>query len=472
MSTWSYARVSHRNSVDGFSLPAQDDTERAYHSALELPGWGPHGTFGIREGHFIDKAVSAYKVKFGDRQEGSRLLEVVRDGDHVLFYSMCRGFRRLGDWYETIENWMSRGITAHFIKNGLRVDGAASWFSAGIFALYSEWKAKIISERIRVGREMKRLGLVARPQDIPSIASAERGPVNVGQRLAAILTPPKKTIVLPRAGRIHSYVRCSDVEQVATGISPAHQIGVCERFGKTITIRDGSVPGNQYIDLAVSAWKKHFHQRPEGRRLLADLQPGDHVVVSRVDRVFRNMNDMVITAAKIEEKGAFLHIADGGYSTDNPNGRMIIGVLTVIAEFESSQISEMTKDAMAARRAGGILDTLPPYVRRERIEGLEMLTVDELRVSQLEQVRDLAPRAKSVYQLADALEEIDAARFGDRVIPFSGYASRVARRLLHDDHGWTNKGFRRRIWTERYCDAIREPGYFDRMDQVIEELEG
>lgn len=467
--TWSYARVSHRNSLDGYSLEAQDIAARERWEMLSLPDWGQFASPGERRGSMVDRAVSAYKIKMPDRPEGRRLMEKVGDGDHVLFYSVCRGFRNLADWAHVIDCWMKRGITAHFIKNGIRTDTAAGWMIGSVMAIYAQWKGMIIAERHKMAKAFRAAG----HQVGYERKNSGKGAIGdeMSRRIVGILDERKILPMPARHGRVWGYARCSDVEQVATGISAAAQTEMIQRYSKGLE-RNGAEWSGVFYDPEVSAWSVKFPKRPAGKKLLDALQPGDHVVALRVDRVFRSLPDMVETARLIHEKGAFLHIVDSGVSTATSEGRALIGIMTIMAELESYQTSQMTKDGMAARRARGIIDHLPPYLKWDYVGPRRYIAVDQVRYDQIREVRPLLEAGK-YWGTVDALEEMDAARFEDgRVIPRGGFPAPFARKHLDPDHGDDNLNSRRRWWNTVHVENIRRDvdGWYDKMERVVAEL--
>src|SRR4051812_15970532 len=97
-----------------------------------------------------------------------------------------------------------------------------------------------------------------------------------------------------------------------------------------------------------------------GRKGLADAlkrcAAGDVLVVWKLDRLARSLHDLVVIAADLKGRNVGLKILTGeGAAVDTtcPQGRMIFGILAVMAEFEREMISERTMAGMqAAKRRG------------------------------------------------------------------------------------------------------------------------
>lgn len=109
--------------------------------------------------------------------------------------------------------------------------------------------------------------------------------------------------------------------------------------------------------------------RPELAAMLAALQAGDIVIVTRIDRLARSLVDLLHILKAVGDKGAgFKSLTEVWADFTNPIGRMIIGVMGSLAEYERSLIRERTdagrKRAKAeGRRIGG---PLPRITQEQR----------------------------------------------------------------------------------------------------------
>lgn len=113
-----------------------------------------------------------------------------------------------------------------------------------------------------------------------------------------------------------------------------------------------------YPDAVIHHEKKSGTTR-ENREVLAtlldELEPGDRLVVWKLDRLARNMRDLLEIVDAIECKGASLEILDQRIDTSTAAGRAFLQMLGVFAEFETNIRRE--------RQAAGIAKA-----RRERPE--------------------------------------------------------------------------------------------------------
>jgi hypothetical protein len=103
-------------------------------------------------------------------------------------------------------------------------------------------------------------------------------------------------------------------------------------------------------DEAVSAFKKPVFRRPQGQLLLRNLQCGDHLIITRFDRVFRSMEDFITAYKLLQTRGVMIHILDAPGDPNTANGRAMLQMLCVFAEWQSRVKSERVKAAMVILR--------------------------------------------------------------------------------------------------------------------------
>lgn len=95
--------------------------------------------------------------------------------------------------------------------------------------------------------------------------------------------------------------------------------------------------------------------RPQLRAMIAALQPGDVVVVTRLDRLARSTRDLLNVLAEIAAAGAtFKSLGDAWADTTTPHGRLMLTVLGGLAEFERELIMARTREGRARAVARGV----------------------------------------------------------------------------------------------------------------------
>lgn len=94
--------------------------------------------------------------------------------------------------------------------------------------------------------------------------------------------------------------------------------------------------------------KRH---RPELDKLLALLQPGDTLIVTKLDRVARSTIQGIGLIDELFEKGVTVHILNMGVMNSTPTGRLMRTIMLAFAEFERDMIVERTSEGKEVAKA-------------------------------------------------------------------------------------------------------------------------
>jgi DNA invertase Pin-like site-specific DNA recombinase len=95
--------------------------------------------------------------------------------------------------------------------------------------------------------------------------------------------------------------------------------------------------------------------RPQLAKLMASLQPGDIVQVTKLDRLGRSTRELLELIERISKAGAsFRSLGDPLWDTSSSQGRLLSTLLAAIAEFERDLIRERTGDGRKRAMANGI----------------------------------------------------------------------------------------------------------------------
>jgi len=95
-------------------------------------------------------------------------------------------------------------------------------------------------------------------------------------------------------------------------------------------------------------------QRPGFAKLLERIEQGDTLVVTKLDRLGRDAIDVQQTVQALADAGVRVHcLALGGVDLTSPAGRMTMGVITAVAQFERDLIIERTQAGLQRAKAEG-----------------------------------------------------------------------------------------------------------------------
>jgi DNA invertase Pin-like site-specific DNA recombinase len=107
--------------------------------------------------------------------------------------------------------------------------------------------------------------------------------------------------------------------------------------------------------------------RPEGKKLLNEMNAGDIVVASKLDRMFRSASDALSCAERMKEAGVSLILVDMGADPVTGSGmaKCFFTMAAAFAELERSIIHERMTNGKAAKKArGGHIGGEAPYGQR------------------------------------------------------------------------------------------------------------
>lgn len=96
-----------------------------------------------------DPAVSARHVPLLQRPAGSKLGNIVRSGDHVIFSELDRAFRAVLDHATLLQTWETMGINVHYANLGLDLGTYSGKMVAHIMAAVAQGHSDYLSDKMR-----------------------------------------------------------------------------------------------------------------------------------------------------------------------------------------------------------------------------------------------------------------------------------------------------------------------------------
>ena len=135
---------------------------------------------------------------------------------------------------------------------------------------------------------------------------------------------------------VYGYARVSTAGQLRDGNSLEEQVAALKQYGCQEIISE-SFTGKTM-------------QRPEFQALLEQLEAGDTLVVTKLDRFARTAIDGVETVRMLFDRGVRVHILNMGLVENTLTGNLILTVMLAFAEYERGMIVERTKTGKAIAR--------------------------------------------------------------------------------------------------------------------------
>lgn len=161
--------------------------------------------------------------------------------------------------------------------------------------------------------------------------------------------------------RAIGYARVSTAEQAEHGHSLEAQRAKLEAYASLYGITLARVE----VDAGESAGSL---ARPALRRALADLRRGrdagglvDALLVVKLDRLTRSVRDLATLLEGVFKRRALLSVEDK-IDTSTANGRLVLGLLTQVGQWEREATGERTAAVKARQRAQGrYVGGAPPF---------------------------------------------------------------------------------------------------------------
>jgi site-specific DNA recombinase len=170
-----------------------------------------------------------------------------------------------------------------------------------------------------------------------------------------------------QSGGVAAYLRVSSDAQKQQG-TIENQRTALERYFAVDAVK----PYGWYEDEAVSGYAVPFALRPDGKRLLADVQAGrvSLIIVTKLDRLGRNAYEVLGAVRQIEAAGGRIFSLKENIDTSTNGGRLFLTILAGVAEFERDNILERSDAGLQRRLSGndtGYMGGTAPY--GYRVEG-------------------------------------------------------------------------------------------------------
>lgn len=105
--------------------------------------------------------------------------------------------------------------------------------------------------------------------------------------------------------------------------------------------------------------------RPTLKELTAALEPGDTLMVTKLDRLARSAMIGIKLIDELLDKGIKVHVLNMGLMDTTPTGKLIRTILLAFAEFERDMIIERTQEG---RKQSGHLGGRPHKYKADQIE--------------------------------------------------------------------------------------------------------
>lgn len=116
-----------------------------------------------------------------------------------------------------------------------------------------------------------------------------------------------------------------------------------DRYGNSLQDQEAKLTAAGCTHIYHDSFTGTKMDRPQFTALLSELQAGDTLVVTKLDRFARTAADGAKTVQDLLSKGIQVNILNMGKADNTPMGKLLITVLLAFAEFERDMIVERTQ---------------------------------------------------------------------------------------------------------------------------------
>lgn len=173
-----------------------------------------------------------------------------------------------------------------------------------------------------------------------------------------------------RKTRTIGYMRISTVNESQKFDRQAEQLSGCD-----IVYKD-----------RISGAKK---DRPELSKLLKDLQQGDTVVITSIDRLSRSTKDLLELVEHIREKGASLKSLNDSWldtTDDNPLSSFLLTIMGALGQMEREMITQRVREGVAVAKSKGTKFGRPTANSTKVAHAIELYNAGNHTVKEIEKI--------------------------------------------------------------------------------------
>ncbi|PVZ52696.1 recombinase family protein [Arthrobacter sp. H-02-3] len=164
------------------------------------------------------------------------------------------------------------------------------------------------------------------------------------------------------------YARVSTAEQ-----NPQLQEDALQRAGVIKTFTDDYASGST-------------QDRPAWQQCLEFLQPGNVLVVWKLDRIGRSTADLARIVTELGERGVqFKSLTESFIDTTTADGRLIFHIFAALSEHERSRMLERTRAGLDAARARGRVGGRPSTMTEAKIKAARTMHADKTPIVEIAQ---------------------------------------------------------------------------------------
>jgi len=137
------------------------------------------------------------------------------------------------------------------------------------------------------------------------------------------------------------------------------------------------------------------HTDRAGLNLLkVKVEDGDVILVTKLDRLGRDTADMIQLIKAFDESGIAIRFLDDGISTEGTMGKLVVTILSAVAQAERQRILERTNEGRLEAKAKGV-----KFGRKPTIDRKKLLTLHQTGMGATAIAKQMGIGRSTVYKL-------------------------------------------------------------------------
>ncbi len=143
------------------------------------------------------------------------------------------------------------------------------------------------------------------------------------------------------------------------------------------------------------------HRDRKGLELLfVKVEEGDMLFVTKLDRLGRDTADMIQIVKSFDELGVSIRFLDDGISTEGAMGKMVVTILSAVAQAERQRILERTNEGRLEAKANGV-----KFGRKRTINRNKLLTLHKKGMGATDISKQMGIGRSTVYKLINEMSD-------------------------------------------------------------------
>lgn len=162
------------------------------------------------------------------------------------------------------------------------------------------------------------------------------------------------------------------------------------------TLKAEGVGANRIFSDKVSG----SHVNREGLQMLRlKVEEGDVLLVKKLDRLGRDTADMIQLIKEFDEMGVAIRFLDDGISTEGTMGKMVVTILSAVAQAERQRILERTNEGRMEAKAKGV-----KFGRKQTIDRKKVVALKGSGIGATDIARQMKIGRSTVYKVLNEIE--------------------------------------------------------------------